>query len=423
MRPMSISIFRMIKYLICLFSILSLSSCDELRRILVANIGDASKYQAEGKESGFKPTFTLKDENRKKIHISLTTIGEGFDQTTDLLMIPGPDIFLVLEKTGSIKWLDPKDGSSGTLLKIPNVLTDSEEGLLGIALHPSFPEKPKIYLNYVIKKNGKDTSRISEWTFESPRDPKKGKFSEERIIMELTQPFGNHNAGQLAFGKDGKLYIGWGDGGWRNDPNGNGQNPMTFLGSMLRIDIDSKDPGKQYAVPKDNPFVGIKGYQPETFAYGLRNPWRYSFDPAGRLILADVGQDAFEEVDVIEAGKNYGWNKTEGFHCFEPKENCDRNGLTDPVYEYGREDGSSITGGYVVTNDRVGDLQGKYVFGDFISGRLWAISIPKDGAKVEEVFALGKWPILVSTFGRDARGSLYLADFGSGKILRVDPGK
>lgn len=399
------------------------TSCDEVRRILVAKIGDSSKYSAEGKESGFKPVFTQQDEHRKKIGISLTTVGEGFDQPTDLLSIPGPEIFIVLEKTGSIKWLDPKDGSSGLIAKIPNVLTDSEEGLLGIALHPSFPEKPKLYLNYVIKKNGKDTSRVSEWTMDFPKDPKKSKLKEERTIMEVEQPYGNHNAGQLAFGRDGKLYIGWGDGGWMADPKGNGQNPKTFLGSMLRIDVDSKDPGKEYAVPKDNPFVGNENYRPETFAYGLRNPWRYSFDPSDRLVLADVGQDLYEEVDIIEAGKNYGWNKTEASHCFEPKENCDRNGLTDPIYEYGREDGSSITGGFVVTNDRIGDLHGLYVFGDFVSGRIWAIPLPKNGEKVKEAYSLGKWPVLISTFGRDARGSLYLTDFGSGKILRIDPEK
>ncbi len=408
---------------LALYLIFSLTGCDDIRRLLVANIDDMAKYKAEGKESGLKAIFTQKDEKRKKINIALTTIGTGFYQPTDILVIPGPDIFLVTEKTGTLKWLDPKDGSSGILLKIDGVLTDSEQGLLGVVLHPQFPEKPVLYLNYVTKKNGKDTSRVSEWTMDLPKDPKKAKLSSERIIMEVKQPFGNHNAGQLAFGKDGKLYIAWGDGGWMGDPNRNGQNPSTFLGSVLRIDINSKDPGKEYSVPKDNPFLKTPNVLPETFAYGFRNPWRYSFDPSGRLIVADVGQDAFEEIDIVEAGKNYGWNKMEAGHCFEPKENCDKTGLTEPIYEYDREDGMSITGGYVVTNDRVPDLQGKYVFSDFVSGRLWAIELPKDGSKVADAISLGKWPILVSTFGKDARGSIYLADFGSGQILRVDPVK
>ncbi|PJZ23996.1 dehydrogenase [Leptospira hartskeerlii] len=397
-------------------------SCDDIRRLLVANVDDMAKYKAEGKESGMVAVFNQNDEKRKKVKIGLTTIGKGFEQPVDLLMIPGPDIFLVAEKTGALKWLDPKDGSSGILLKLDGISTDSEQGLLGVVLHPEFPEKPLLYLNYVAKKNG-ETSRVSEWTIDLPKDPKKAKLSKERILMEVKQPYGNHNAGQLAFGKDGMLYIAWGDGGWMGDPKGNGQNPSTFLGSVLRVDVNSKDPGKEYSVPNDNPFLKDPAFKPETFAYGFRNPWRYSFDPSGRLIIADVGQDLFEEVDIVEAGKNYGWNKMEATHCFEPKIDCDKKGLTDPIYEYGREDGSSITGGYVVTNDRIGDLHGKYVFGDFVSGRIWAIDLPKDGSSVKEAYSLGKWPVLISSFGKDARGSVYIADFGAGQILRIDPSK
>ncbi|TGK00303.1 dehydrogenase [Leptospira langatensis] len=411
--------FFLIYLLISFFTI----GCDDIRRLLVANVGDAAKYQAEGKESGLSATYVQKDEKRKRIPINLTTIGTGFTQPTDLLMIPGPDIFLVAEKTGTLKWLDPKDGSSGILLKVNGVLTDAEQGLLGVVLHPQFPEIPKLYLNYVTKRSGQDTSVVTEWIMDLPKDPKKAKLSGERILMEVKQPYGNHNAGQLAFGKDDKLYIAWGDGGWMGDPKGNGQNPSTFLGSVLRIDVNSKDPGKEYSVPKDNPFLGNKNIQPETFAYGFRNPWRYSFDPSGRLIIADVGQDLFEEIDIVETGKNYGWNKMEAMHCFEPKENCDKKNLVEPIYEYDREDGMSITGGYVVTNDRISDLQGKYVFGDFVTGRIWAFEIPKDGSKVKDVYTLGKWPILISTFGKDARGSVYIADFGTGQILRIDPAK
>ncbi|PJZ68842.1 dehydrogenase [Leptospira perolatii] len=407
-------------------SVLTLfANCEDVRRILVAKLGDAGKYEAEGKESGLNPIYTLKDEKRKRIKIKLTTVGEGLIQPTDLLFVPESELFLVAEKTGDLKWSDPKNGSSGTLLKLSNVKTDAEEGFLGIALHPSFPNHPKIYFNYVIEKNGKDMSIVSEWIVENHKDIKHAKIINERIIMELEQPYSNHNGGQLAFGPDGKLYIGWGDGGWKGDPKGNGQNPKTMLGSMLRISVDSKDPGKQYSVPKDNPFVGDPTKLPETFAYGFRNPWRYSFDPAGKLILADVGQDLYEEIDVVEAGKNYGWNKMEGLHCFEPKDNCDSKGLTDPIYEYGREDGSSITGGYVITNDRIPELQGHYIFADFVSGRIWAIAIPKVGESKAQVDALtlGKWPILVSTFGKDSRGNVYAADFGSGKVYRIDPDK
>lgn len=252
---------------------------------------------------------------------------------------------------------------------------------------------------------------------------------EERIIFEVEQPYPNHNAGQLAFGPDGFLYIAWGDGGSREDPKRHAQNMQTYLGAMLRIDPGAEAGSKKYRVPADNPFVGRAGVLPELFAVGLRNPWRFSFDPAGRLVVADVGQDRFEEVSIVQAGKNYGWDVREASACHRPKTNCANrsargDAFVDPVYEYGRDDGRSITGGYVYTGTRIAALKGRYVFGDFVSGRIWAIRLPGDGrSRVAKnaAAALGKWPLLISTFGRDNRGEVYVADFGGGKVYRIEP--
>ena len=189
---------------------------------------------------------------------------------------------------------------------------------------------------------------------------------------------------------------------------------------MLRVSVEPDASGKPYTVPADNPFVGNPAYAPETFAWGFRNPWRYSFDPKGRLIVADVGQDLFEEIDIVEKGANYGWNIREGAHCFEPKENCKTENLRDPVYEYGRKEGQSLTGGYVYTGTAIAALKDKYVFADFVSGRIWAIQWPESAqGKVDKAYTLGQWPVLISAFGRDNGGNLYAADFGSGKILRL----
>ena len=170
------------------------------------------------------------------------------------------------------------------------VRTASEEGLLGLAFHPRFAENGRFFLNYVVGHEGDDVSRIAEWTHSAPSDLKGGQATERRILMSVAQPYANHNAGQLAFGPDGYLYVGWGDGGYRDDPHGNGQKPDALLGKMLRIDVDREADGRPYAIPADNPFVGKTGYRPEIWALGLRNPWRYAFDPKGRLVVADVGR-------------------------------------------------------------------------------------------------------------------------------------
>jgi glucose/arabinose dehydrogenase len=353
-------------------------------------------------------------------------VAEGFDRPTDVEFVPGGNgAAIVLEKGGKARYTVPaKPGRAPskpatTPVLALDVLGDSELGLLGLAFHPDYPKSGLFYVNYNPAK-GKMRTRVSEWTLPGAELGRSSARS-ERVVLEVDQPYPNHKGGQLAFGPDGYLYVGLGDGGFRNDPHGNGQNLGVLLGKMLRIDIASRTAGG-YGVPADNPFVGKKGIRPEIWASGLRNPWRFSFDPLGRLVAGDVGQDTWEEVDIVHAGDNLGWNVREARHCFEPKEGCRTQDLVEPVFEYGRESGSCITGGYVYTGTDVPELQGKYVFGDFVSGMVWAMKLPGPDLASNELSSareLGKWPFLVSSFGRDEAGELYLLDYAGGALYRL----
>lgn len=375
------------------------------------------KYETDNKTLNSKPLFLGEDLNRKQIPIELQEV-TAVKAPTDIQFPPGNSEFIfILEKGGNLILFDRLDKKSRTL-HTWNVLVDSEEGLLGLAFHPEFPKKPLIYVNYVADKDGKDITIIEEAKVESPTDWKEMKLSNHRVLLEVEQPYPNHNGGQVAFGKDSFLYIGLGDGGLRADPHDNGQNPGTLLGSMLRInpEPDAKT-NSPYTIPSDNPFVNDKTARAEVFAYGLRNPWRYSFSPDGRLLAADVGQDKYEEIDIIESGKNYGWSPMEGYHCFV--DNCDPAKYTSPIYEYARNDGNSITGGYVYSGTEFPELKNHYIFGDFITGKIWALELPAGNEKVEKVSALGKWNILISTFGKDESGEIFLSDYQSGKVFKI----
>jgi glucose/arabinose dehydrogenase len=366
------------------------------------------------------PQFTGKDAKRPTISVQLQEWATELPQITFLAFVPGKsDRLLVLCKEGdlwSVSRSNPKDRMK--LLHL-DVLTDSELGLLGLAFHPRFDQNRKIYLNFNPVK-GEMRTRISEWILPSDTTAPQN----ERLILEYKQPYQNHNGGNLLFGADGYLYIGTGDGGLAADPHGNGQSPTALLGKMLRIDVDGRVPGKPYGIPTDNPFLTEKKFAPEIWALGLRNPWRYTFDGRGRLIVADVGQNKWEEVSIVEAGKNYGWRFREASHCFNPEKNCPTKNLIDPWLEYGRDDGASITGGYVYTGDAVTALKGKYVFGDFVTGRIWAQEPPasdKQTIHSAEFYALGQWPLSISTFGKDPKGEIYVADFAKGAIHKIVP--
>jgi glucose/arabinose dehydrogenase len=394
-------------------------ACSDARRVLVEQF--SGSYEAEPDSTPPLPVFDGRDAAREQIPIRLTPVAKGLRRPTDIQFDPSrPSLMIVLEQEGAIRWFDLNTDSSGILARF-EVLSVSEQGLLGLAFHPRFPDSPYVYIHMTVRSGEIDVSRVQELTLAPSTDLTKARIVRERAILDVEQPYQNHNAGQLAFGPDGFLYIGWGDGGWAGDPHNHGQDLTTMLGSMLRIDVRPEG-GRPYRIPADNPFIDSAGIPPETWAYGFRNPWRYSFDEAGRLIVADVGQNSWEEIDIVASGLNYGWNIMEGRHCYHPSSDCDTQGLTLPVYEYDHHEGQSITGGYVYLADDIPSLRGLYVFGDFVSGRLWALRLPSpEGAYAEAPVALGRWPIMISTFGRDPEGRVYLAGFGQGTIHRITP--
>jgi len=333
--------------------------------------------------------------------------------------------WFALDQHGLVHSFFAEDGARVTDLQTTD-LTDrvaikadglDERGLLGIALHPRYPSDRRAFVGYTFAGPGGLGSRVSSFVVEE-----RGVLdaSSERVLLELSQPYTNHNGGNVAFGPDGYLYIGFGDGGAGGDPQGNGQNPNTLLGAMLRIDIDAAD--APYGIPQDNPYAQSGG-RAEIFAIGLRNPWRYSFDrQTGELWVGDVGQDDWEEVDVVELGKNYGWNSIEGFECFPPgADDCERGAFQAPVHSYVHEGGAnrSVTGGYVYRGAAVPELAGSYVFGDFNTGEIFKLDRGDDGAGVELIVGSG---VNISSFAEDHAGELYVLDYGGGRVLRIDSG-
>lgn len=335
----------------------------------------------------------------------------------------GDDRLFVVEQAGRIKVLSvskPSEKAKPFADISAKVKTGGEQGLLGLAFHPQFSKNGEVFLHYSSLPKG--NTAISRFRVKKD-DPTVLDPESEEIILTQEQPFANHNGGPIFFGNDGFLYIGLGDGGSGNDPYGNGQNLKTILGKLLRIDVDHPANGKPYGIPADNPFIGKEGegVRPEIFAYGLRNPWRVSIDrPTGHIWAADVGQNKWEEIDLIEKGKNYGWNILEATHCLE-NDSCTKDGLTMPVFEYGREEGKCVTGGFVYRGTRLPLLTGSYVFGDFVSGRIWAISQVQGSSTVS---FLAESKLLLSTFGLDHSGELYMASYADGKVYRFkDPKK
>jgi glucose/arabinose dehydrogenase len=292
--------------------------------------------------------------------------------------------------------------------------TGNEEGLLGLAFHPNYAGNGHFYVYYTAIIDSDRYSRVSRFQA-SAGDADAADPASEQILLEIPQPFSNHNGGQIAFGPDGYLYIAAGDGGSAGDPAGNGQNRATLLGAILRIDVDS---GSPYAIPADNPFAGNnEGWREEIYAYGLRNPWRFSFDETtGRLWAGDVGQSRIEEIDIIEKGKNYGWKIMEGSSCYSPSSGCDQTGLELPVWEYTHQVGSSITGGYVYRGSNLTGLIGKYIYADYITGRIWALHY--DGVSPAQNELLFDSSLNISSFGVDGGGELYICSF-DGRIYRL----
>jgi len=292
----------------------------------------------------------------------------------------------------------------------------NEEGLLGLVFAPDYEESGYFYVYY----SAADPTRSVLSRFNLDQENMDVADPESEVtIMEVEQPYSNHNGGQLAFGPDGYLYIALGDGGSAGDPLGNGQNLSTLPGSILRIDVNGLSGPGDYRIPADNPFVGVEGAREEIWALGLRNPWRFSFDlETGLLWAGDVGQSSWEEIDIITEGANYGWNTMEGSHCYSPATGCNQSGLTLPVVEYDHSQGCSVTGGYVYRGDQMASLQGFYVYGDYCSGNIWALAY--DGSVVTENILLVDSGLSITSFGQDLAGNLYILDRQGGIYTLVE---
>ena len=351
--------------------------------------------------------------------VGLETVVDGLD--APLAVTSAGDrsgrIF-VTEQGGQIRIVrDGKLVASPFLDISTRITSGGERGLLGLAFHPEFPTDPRIFVNYT---DANGDTQVSSFRVD-PTRPDAADPSSEVKILHIAQPYANHNGGAVVFGPDGFLYIATGDGGSGGDPHGNGQSLTTLLGKILRIDIDRTDGAKPYAIPPGNPFVGTADALPEIYLYGLRNPWRISFDRAtGDLWMGDVGQSAWEEVDVARAGtsgQNYGWNITEGNHCYQPPGGCITTGLTLPVAEYSHDAGCTVIGGYVYRSSAQPALAGGYLFGDYCSGTIWAIDPSQDVLRPPTVVLKGTASL--SSFGEDEAGELYATDIGGGRLLLV----
>ena len=348
--------------------------------------------------------------------IALTTVVSGLSNPLGLERPPGDDRFFVVEQRGTIRILQNGALQSGNFLDIQSLVNfdGQEQGLLGLAFHPNYSSNHKFYVNYTRDLGGLETV-IAEYQT-STSDPNQADPNSERILLVVNQPFPNHKGGQLVFGPDGFLYIGLGDGGSGGDPLGNGQNLFSYLGKMLRIGVDPPfSGGLQYTIPADNPFVGGGGLG-EIYAYGLRNPWRFSFEPVtNRLFVADVGQESWEEVDILQKGGNFGWNVMEGTHCFNPSTGCDMSNKVLPITEYPHSDGIAVIGGYVYKGTGIPSLANKYIFGD-LTGKIWSLTeAPANTWTRGDLLSTGR---TLTTFGRDAAGELYVVD-QSGSILKL----
>jgi glucose/arabinose dehydrogenase len=329
----------------------------------------------------------------------------------------GTDRIFVIEQAGRILVFpnDPAVEQAAVFLDLREQVHDrhNEEGLLALAFHPRYRETGRFFVYYSADEPRRGV--LSAFRV-SADDPDRAEPGSEQVLLEVAQPWGNHNGCDLAFGPDGYLYVSLGDGGAAGDPLGSGQDLGTLLGTILRLDVDHPGPDRPYSIPVDNPFVDRAGARGEIWAYGLRNVWRMSFDrQTGELWAGDVGQNAWEEIDLIVKGGNYGWNLREGAHPFRTRRQDDGDQppgpLIDPVVEYGRNLGISVTGGFVYRGQLEPTLQGLYFYADYGSGRIWALRHEDGAVTAHGQVHHGSPPMHVSSFGEDESGELYVCTF------------
>jgi glucose/arabinose dehydrogenase len=350
-------------------------------------------------------------------NLALTTVVSGLSGPLGLEKPPGDSRLFVVLQPGTVRIIQNGALLSGNFLDIQSLVNfdGQEQGLLGLAFHPNYSSNHKFYVNYTRASPSRQTV-IAEFQT-SAGDPNQADPNTERILLVINQPFTMHKGGQLVFGSDGLLYIGLGDGGDAGDPLNNAQNLFSLLGKILRIGVDAPFTGSlPYAIPGDNPFVGGGG-SPEIFAYGLRNPWRFSVELGGsRIFVADVGQASFEEIDILQNGGNYGWRVMEGAHCFNPPTGCDTSNKVMPIAEYDHSVGIAIIGGYVYKGTAIPSLANKYIFGD-LSGKIFSLTeAPANTFTRADLLTTNR---TISSLGQDAAGEVYVLDYGAGIILKL----
>lgn len=382
--------------------------------LVAAGWGSASELGAAA-----PPMATASTSQALQISVD-TVVASGFDLPLQVTHAgDGSGRLYVVEQAGTIDIIE-----NGTVLATPFLdltsavtTTGGEQGLLGLAFHPDYANNGYAYVDYTRFSDG---ATVVERYARSAGDPNQLDPATATTILTVDQPFRNHNGGQIVFGPDGYLYISLGDGG--GTAQNNAQDTAVLLGSILRIDVDG---GSPYTSPADNPYVGSSG-RDEIWAIGLRNPWRFSFDRAtGDVYIGDVGEADWEEIDFYESwgpggspgAVNYGWPCREGMHDFSPIPPCQGATLTDPIAEYGRSLGRSVTGGFVYRGATYPSLQGRYFYGDFISGRIWSLSMTATGFTTPTV--LLDTDLSISAFGEDEAGELYVVDHGGGSVRRL----
>ena len=404
---------------ICLLLLLLISfSCDSKDSNVEVDTTDEviDDENSDDNDDDDTPVDPMPEDSNPEIILENAFPNLRFSKPLDLQSpSDGTNRIFITEQDGTIQVFqnDISASTSDTFLDITSAVNSGGElGLLGLSFHPNYGENGLFYVFYTPSNS---LAVVSSFQV-SDSNSNLADANSERILLRIPQPFTNHNGGQLAFGPDGFLYISSGDGGSGGDPQGNAQNLNNLLGKILRIDVDTIDIGLEYGIPSDNPFVGQGSARGEIYAYGLRNPWRMSFDSqTGNLWAGDVGQGEIEEIDIVTSGGNYGWKLYEGTDCFSG--DCDAAGLTPPIFEYDHSAGDkSITGGYVYRGTLLNSLQGHYAYGDFLSGRIWALNA--DSADDLNNRLLVESELNISSFGTDANNELYICSF-DGSIYKL----